>query len=70
MTTVTQDIAAITVTGTAKTSAGALGHNLDAQMQTLALHIVETKRCLAQIVLLHPAGDSSLTALNAIQAKL
>jgi hypothetical protein len=68
--TVKTDTNAVTQTNGAISSASAKGHNLPAMQSTLALMIEEARVLLKQIILLTPAGDANLPALNALLAAM
>jgi hypothetical protein len=64
------DIKAITPTATAKTTISAKGADVGALMAAATIKAAELKVLVNQIILMHPAGDANLTALNAILTEL
>jgi len=73
VTTITQDVNAITLTANAKAAGLAAGADLPALMAQLQVHIGEKQRLLKQILAFHPSsgGDAAnWAAINAILAKL
>jgi hypothetical protein len=73
MTTITQDVTAITLTASAKAASLAAGADLPTLMAQLLVHVGEKQRLLKQILAFHPStgGDAAnWAAINAILAKL
>jgi len=64
------DIKAVAPTANAKASISAKGADVTALMAAAQIKAAELKVLVAQIVALHPAGDSNLTALNSILTEL
>ena len=70
MVTALTDIKSVTPTATAKAAISAKGADVNALMATAQIKAAELKVLINQIIVLHPAGDANLTALNSILSEL
>jgi hypothetical protein len=66
MATLRQDLAALTLTPTAKANASEAGANLPALIANAQQHIVDLKALIGQIVSFHPAGGSDASNYAAL----
>ncbi|WOJ89852.1 hypothetical protein RZS28_00615 [Methylocapsa polymorpha] len=67
MTTVRQNLAAVTLTANAKSAGQAAGVNLASLQAQLDEHLVEAAVLLKQIIALHPSSGGDATNYTALQ---
>jgi hypothetical protein len=67
MTTIRQNLAAVTLTANAKAVGEAAGVNLASLQTQLDSHLVEAAILLKQIIALHPSGGGDAANLTALQ---